>query len=299
MEPTKAAIMEDAQFSCKPRIQRLSTLPGLNYPGIGPGCDVSLITVTAGVELPGDMSDEYYRQNIHHLTRSFGTRDRYQSLLASLRWERADSVTGVQDANDYNVHRHLMAVDVKQEHCGRARGIRPDDMGKIITGIRADAYDLFSAEGQLIRCLLAESSNSKRLDIVYNWAVVAWRLFGSATVLSDFTAAVQAVADISDLSTSCCQYGPRSMFTAHIHMSKTVLELQSRWIDVMATICGLRDLYWKGACFDIELCPIHGASCVYAAFGYEEELEPEHIKPIGWKKQNGVVQRKPRSISQK
>jgi len=299
MESTKPAMMENAQFSCKPRVQKLSTLPGLNYPGIEPGSDVSLITISAGVDLPFTLSDEYYRTNIHELTRRFQTRDRYQSLLASLRWQREDSVHACEGVNDYNVHRALLAVDVTADSCARARGVKVEMMEKIIGGIRTDAYDLFSAEGQLIRCLLAESNNSKRLDLVYNWAVVAWRLLGNASVLREFADAVQAVAEMSDLSTACCQYGPKPMFTSYIHMSKTVLALQSGWIDVMQTVCAVRDLFWKGACFDIDICPIHGASCVFAAFGFQEHLEVEHIEPLGWKKQSAMTGRKPRAISQK
>lgn len=280
-------------FGTSIRVAQLGTLPALNIPSDG-GREASLLVLKESIEFPDSASDLFYRENIHKLSERFGTKARYQSLLATMRWSREDSAQSDDTVIDYSYMGMRRKAGELYRDRQMARAVTVEKMESIVRGTCTDSYDLFSAEGQLVRCILAESDAGARLDLAYTWACVAYSLLGLGSALEGVVEKLRSVAERSDVGLNSCVYTPMPMCSAFKHMAGRVIALQEAWVELVDAIENVRYEFWSGTCYIANICPLHGGPCNGGFIVDDGEAGGRHIRPLDYKQQTATSKKRRR-----
>jgi hypothetical protein len=139
------------------------------------------------------------------------------------------------------------------------RCVSPSLMAKCIAG-QATMLEMFSAEGQAVRCMAACDSHDRRSAFLLLWVLVATALQSSAFRLRYFYDALGVAEELNAGDMSCVL--PISSLLSAWRMTLTAGEYLSFWGGVFQHMDSFRTETWRGLASDLPLCGIHIQSCL-------------------------------------
>jgi hypothetical protein len=245
------------------RVNALASLPALSFRSdSAPDARVPVPLLNLSIDEPAggeDMNDmEWLRDVVTFVTNpGNGVGDRLTSLRSEVIALR-DSDYEVTEADwsaDYL--RSLGMHDVaRSPHVPRF--VSKSVMQFCVTG-DASVYDLFSAEGQLVRCLLAADCHLVRCCALRLWLVVASHLCGGPLEL-DRLLKRELHSQNMNMEMAACS-GDVDIFASFYRVSLAAAEYISFWKGVVGMVWEVRNAGWPEVCFSASMCAVHPCGC--------------------------------------
>lgn len=174
---------------------------------------------------------------------------------------------------DWSAERILYSGDGRiVEDAGVARVMTLDMLKDIVNPSSwVTPYELFGAEGQLARCMLACTNNRRRWFLLQLWIIVAYRLSGNP-----------AVDDVESIFTELWAFEPSfdachmmgGMFKSYRKLVTTHIRLEGLWVTALNKVGIARKEHWGVCAYDFPLCGAHCDMC-HEALGVPRNCHEE------------------------